>query len=164
MKRIRLLVPVVALVLALLPTSASASTTYGESVLGFETGVPQSTAECPAPNSVSPFAGIAQGTLNGIAVIGVCHTPLNPGATILFGIFALTNGKTSVTGIFAPNGMVSFVSTSVIDSFCIQKYAVSGGLLPSGNFAGTLLHYGSWTGTTCNVFFATISGNAVLTV
>jgi hypothetical protein len=164
MKRIRLLIPVVALVFALLPSSAFASTTYQESVLGVETGPPQTTAACGTSGSVSSFAGIARGTLNGVFQISVCHTPLNPGATILGGTFMLTNRTTAVTGFFANGGAVTFVSMSVIDSLCIQRYAVSGDLLPfPGQFAGKLVHYGHWTGTSCSVFFATISGSALLT-
>jgi hypothetical protein len=166
MKRIRLLVPVLALLLALLPSSAIASTptTYQESVLGIETGPPQSTATCPTPNSVSSFAGIARGTLSGVFGIAVCHTPLDHSATILGGAFTVSNGTTSVTGSFARGGTVSYVSMIVIDSLCIQKYAVSGGLLPSpGHFTGKLVHYGFWTGRSCSVFFATISGSAELT-
>jgi hypothetical protein len=164
MKRIRSLVPVVVLVFTLLPVSAFATTPtpYHEAVFGVETGPPQSTATCGAPSSVSSFAGIARGTLNGVFLIAVCHTPLSPSATILGGTFVLRNRTTTVTGAFA-DGAVSFVSMSVIDSLCIQKFTVSGDLLPSGQFAGTLLHYGHLTGSSCNVLFATISGSALLT-
>ncbi len=92
MKSIRLVVPVIALVLALLPSTALASTTYTESVLGVETGPPQSTLSCQYPNSVSSFAGIARGNLNGGFQIAVCHTPLAPSAEILGGTFILSNG------------------------------------------------------------------------
>ncbi len=163
MKRLRQLVPVLALVLALVPSPTLAATTYTESVFGIETGFPQSTAECPAPNSVSPFAGIAAGTLNGVFVIGVCHTPLSPSATIVTGLFTFGNGSTTVAGLFAPGGTVSLLSTDVDDSVCVQTYSASGGLLPSGSFSGRLTHYGLWTGTSCIVLFATISGSAVLT-
>ena len=164
MKRIRLLIPVVALVFALLPSSAFASATYTESVFGVETGLPQSTATCLTPDSVSSFAGIARGTLNGVFQIAVCHTPLNPSAgtsaAILGGSFTLSNRTTTVHGTFGPGGTVSWVRTSVIGSLCIQKYDVSGG---PELFAGTLLHYGHGTASSCNVFFATISGSALLT-
>lgn len=163
MKSIRLVVPVIALVLALLPSTALASTTYTESVLGVETGPPQSTPSCLDPNSVSSFAGIARGTLNGGFQIAVCHTPLAPSAEILGGTFILSNGTTTVAGGFASGGTVNYVTTFVTGSFCIQKFAVSGDLLPSGHFAGKLLHYGSGTASSCNVFFATISGSAELT-
>jgi hypothetical protein len=165
MKRMRLLIPVVALVFALLPSSAFASpATYQESVLGVETGPPQSTATCLTPDSVSSFAGIARGTLNGVFQIAVCHEPLNPipgtSAKILGGTFTLANRTTKVTGSLGSGGTVSFVSTSVINSLCIETYAVSGG---PEHFAGKLVHYGHLTGTSCNVFFATISGSALLT-
>ena len=115
------------------------------------------------PNSVSSFAGIARGTLNGGFQIAVCHTPLEPSAEILGGTFILSNGTTTVAGGFASGGTVTYVTTFVTGSFCIQKFAVSGDLLPSGHFAGKLLHYGSGTASSCNVFFATISGGAELT-
>ena len=83
MKCIRLLVPTVALILALLPVTALASTNYHEAVSGVETGFPYSTEACPAPDSVSPFAGLANGTLDGTFMIAVCHTQLNPSAEIL---------------------------------------------------------------------------------
>lgn len=164
MKRIRLLVSIMALGLALVPLSAMASTTtYTESVHGVETGLPQSTKSCPSPWSVSPFAGVATGILNGGFVIAVCHTPISPsGATIEGGAFTISNGGTTVTGAFKPGGTVSPLSSQVSGSLCTQKFFVSGGLLPSGHFWGTLVHYGFWTGISCNVFFATISGNATL--
>ena len=79
------------------------------------------------------------------------------------GTFILSNGTTTVAGGFARGGTVTYVTTFVTGSFCIQKFAVSGDLLPSGHFAGKLLHYGSGTASSCNVFFATISGGAELT-
>ncbi len=136
MKRIRLLVSIIALCLALVPLSAIASTTtYTESVHGVETGLPQSTQACPSPWSVSPFAGIAAGTLNGGFLIAVCHTPIGPGgATIEGGAFTISDGATTVTGAFAPRGTVVPLSSQVTGSLCTQKYFVSGGLLPSGHF------------------------------
>jgi len=163
MKRIRLLISIVAVGLALVPLSAAAGTAYTETVRGVETGLPQSPASCPAPNSVSSFAGLATGTLNGGFVISVCHTALGPrGATILGGAFVISNGATTVRGAFAPGGVVFPPSLQVNGSLCIQRYVVSGGL-PSGHFGGKLTHYGFWTGSSCDVFFATISGNATLT-
>jgi hypothetical protein len=160
MKRTFLLVPVFAVLLALLPSTAIASTLYQETVFGIETGTPTA---CGA-NSLSSFAGIARGTLNGGFAIAVCHTPLAPSATIVGGTFVLSNSATTVTGTFAFGGTVSYVSTVVIGSLCIQKFTVSGDLLPPpGHFAGKLLHYGAWSGTSCNVLFATISGGAQIT-
>lgn len=169
MKRIRLLVPVLGLVLALLPSSAIAitQTTYHESVLGIETGQPTA---CPAPatpgTSLSSFAGFARGTLNGVFQIAVCHTALALDATIVGGTFTFHNSRTTVTGSFA-DGTVAAESPQVIDGLCIQKYTVSGHLFTKawakipGTFAGKLVHYGLLTGGSCNpVFFATISGVA----
>ena len=161
MRRIRLLVSILAFGIALVPSSAIASSTYN--VLGVETGPPQSNQSCPAPNSVSSFAGIAGGALNGVFQIGVCHTALGSGgATILGGAFTITNGATTVAGAFAPGGTVGPPNLRVTGSLCIEKFLVSGGLLPSGQFGGKLVHYGVWTGSSCNVFFATISGSATI--
>jgi hypothetical protein len=147
------------------PSSAFASTTYQESVLGVETGPPQITTACGTLNSVSSFAGIARGMLNGVFQISVCHTPLDPSAkpsaTILGGSFTLANRTTKVTGLLGSGGTVSLVGPPVIiNSLCIETYAVIGG---PEDFAGKLVHYGYWTGTSCNVFFATVSGSASLT-
>jgi hypothetical protein len=162
MKWIRPVVFGVALWLALVPTAVLASTNYREAVSGIETGYPYSTVSCPAPNSVSPFSGIAQGTLDGTFQIAVCHTPLNPNAEILGGSFVITSGPTTVTGQFARGGSVTLVGQSVLGATCTQTYAASGGLLPAGKFSGTLVHYGLWNGSSCSIFFATISGRAVL--
>jgi len=162
--KIRLLVLLLGLGLALVPSTAMAATTYTESVKGVETGLPQSTASCPAPGSVSPFAGIAWGTLDGTFQIAVCHTQLAPsGATIKSGAFTFSNGTTTVSGAFKNGGKILPPSLSVSGAFCIQKYKVTGGLSPAGHFDGRLTHYGIWTGSACNVFFATISGSATLT-
>jgi hypothetical protein len=162
MKCIRLLVPTVGLILALLPVTALASTNYHEDVSGIETGFPYTTYDCPAPNSVSPFAGLANGTLDGTFMIAVCHTPLSPSAEILGGSFVLTSSAKTVIGRFARGGTVSLVGESVSDGTCTQTYAVNGGLLPDGKFSGALVHYGLWTGSSCSIFFATISGRAEL--
>ena len=162
--KIRLLVLLLCLGLAFIPSTAMAATTYTESVRGIETGVPQSSIACQAPSSVSPFAGIATGTLVGTFQIAVCHTQLTTsGATIKSGAFTFSNGTTTVSGVFKRGGTISPPSLSVSGAFCIQKYKVTGDLSPAGNFAGKLTHYGIWTGSACNVFFATISGSATLT-
>jgi hypothetical protein len=162
--KIRLLVLLLGLGLALIPSSALAATTYTESVNGIETGLPQSTRACPATSSVSPFAGIATGTIIGTFQIAVCHTQLTTkGATIKSGAFTISNGTTTVNGAFKYGGKIFPPSLSLSGAFCIQKYKVTGGLWPAGNFAGKLTHYGIWTGSACNVFFATISGSATLT-
>ena len=70
----------------------------------------------------------------------------------------------NVAGFFAPGGRVTFQSMDVTDSLCVQRYAVSGSLLPSGSFSGTLVHFGFLNGGSCQVFFATITGSAQLTV
>ena len=162
MRWIRSVVSSVAVVLALAPTTAFASTNYHEAVSGIETGYPYSNDSCPAPKSISPFAGAAQGRIDGTFQIAVCHTQLDPNAEIVGGSFVITGGTTTVSGQFATGGTVTLVGQTVLDGTCTQTYAVSGGLLPAGKFAGTLVHYGSWTGSSCSVFFATISGRALL--
>ena len=163
MKRISRLVPLLAIGLALLPATALASTTYHESVFGVETGFPQSTTACPYPNSVSSFAGAASGTLDGVFQIAVCHESLGTSAKILRGTFTVVGDDAIVHGAFA-GGRVTRVSGSTTGSFCTQTFTVSGTLLPAGSFSGKLKHYGYGTATSCNVFFATISGSATLIV
>lgn len=164
MKRLRLAVPVLGLVLALLPAGALAATHYTEHVDGVETGVPQATTSCPAPWSVSPFAGAATGTIDGVAQIAVCHTPLSPNATIEGGTFSISGSSGTVSGLFAAGGTVTFLGTlSTGGGFCLQQYAVSGGLLPKGSFNGSLTHYGFETAGGCSIFFATITGTAEFT-
>lgn len=161
MKRLRFVVPVLGLLLALLPAGALAATHYTEQVEGVETGVPQSTPSCPAPWSVSPFAGAATGTIDGVAQLSVCHTPLSPNATIEGGTFSISGANGKVTGQFAPGGSVIYLGTlSTGGGFCLQQYSVSGGLLPRGSFNGSLTHYGFETGAGCSIFFATITGTA----
>lgn len=162
MKHIRRLVPILAIALALLPSSAIASTTYEESVLGVETGNP---TPCGGTDSLSSFAGIASGTIDGVFQIAVCHTPLSLAvATIKSGTFVLRDDETTVLGGFASGGLVSPISASPLTGFfCTQTFGVSGGLTPRGHFAGVLVHYGYVVAGSCNVKFATISGNATLT-
>ena len=151
-----------ALLLALAPTAAMASTTYNESVAGIETAVPTS---CGAPNSgesLSSFAGVAFGTLDGAFSAAICHTPLGPaGARILGGAFTLSNRSATVSGLFT-GGTVSPPSMRIFGSICVQEYVVAG-TLTGGSFTARLTHYGIWDGTNCNVFFATVAGRATIT-
>ena len=164
MKRLYLFGSVIAVLVALLPTEALASTTtYTESVVGIETGTPTS---CPGNNSLSSFAGVVFGTLNGTFQAAICHTPLNPGATILGGTFLMSDGTTTVTGTFASGTVIHLVDLFA-GSLCVQKYSVSGALVtgfpPVGNFVAALTHYGFRDGAACHVFFATVAGRATLT-
>ena len=162
MKALRLLLSTVAVIMALVPATALASTTYRESVSGIETGYPYNTKDCQPPNSVSPFGGVASGTIDGTFRVAVCHTALTPNAEILGGSFAIMGGTTTVIEEFSQGGTVTLVIESALDGTCTQTYAVSGSLLPGGKFSGTLTHYGYWTGGSCSIFFATISGRAQL--
>src|SRR5205814_10277342 len=76
MRWIRSVVSSVAVVLALAPTTAFASTNYHEAVSGIETGYPYRNDSCPAPNSISPFACPVQGTIDDTFQFAVCHTAL----------------------------------------------------------------------------------------
>lgn len=165
MKRIRLLFPafVLALGLALLPAAALAATPYSETVQGVETGFPTACQVNGVPGSLSQFAGTATGTLNGIAQIAVCHTALNPGATILGGSFSISSTQATVGGGFAYGGTVTFLGMQTYFGYCVEHYAVSGALTPNGSFAGGLTHYGYLIGGSCVPFFATISGKASFT-
>jgi hypothetical protein len=153
-----------AVFVALLPTTVSATTTYKESVAGIETGVPIPNCD---PNvsgsSLSSFAGVAFGSLNGTFTASVCHTALSntDGATILAdhnGVFTLTNGLTTVGGGFT-GGSITPRPPSMYGRLCIQRFSVSG-FLNDGSFAATLTHY-AYPGCT-NVFFATVAGSATV--
>jgi hypothetical protein len=161
MKRIYL-VGLAAVLLAVLPTAVTASTTYTESLAGIETGIPTPCGPAGSGDSLSPFAGVAFGTLNGTFTGSICHTPL-PSATILpGGAFALMSKSTTVSGTFAGGTVMQVGPTGTFGIFCLQKYAVVGGLSPAGKFGATLMHYGLWDGKTCHVFFATVTGMAIL--
>jgi hypothetical protein len=150
---------------ALLPTTVSATTTYQESVAGIETGVPIPNCDTSVPgSSLSSFAGVAFGSLNGTFTASVCHTALSSttGATILAdkgGVFTLTNGSITVGGGFT-GGSITPRPPLVFGGLCIQRFAVSGSL-SDGSFAATLTHYAFGPGCT-NVFFATVSGTATV--
>ncbi len=158
---IRPLLIATSVVLALLPTAAIASTTYYEKVAGIETGVP---VPCAVNgDSLSSFAGVAFGTLNGTFAAAICHTPLGStvGSTayIVGGAFALSNG---VTGTFTAGTVTMSGPTLVFGSICVQNYTVAG-TLSNGTFGGKLTHYGFEVGSTCNVVFATVAGKATIT-
>lgn len=157
---IRPLLIATSVVLALLPTAAIASTTYYEKVAGIETGVPVSCAV--NGDSLSSFAGVAFGTLNGTFAAAICHTPLGTSATILSGSFALSNQSTTVIGAFTGGTVTMSGPTLVFGSICVQNYTVAG-TLSNGTFGGKLTHYGFEVGSTCNVVFATVAGRATLT-
>jgi hypothetical protein len=158
-----------ALILALLPLGALASTPYSESLFGVETGVPQSTATCTAPMSVSPFAGYAHGTITGGFRASICHGPLTSAgsAAILGGVATVSSGRTVVTATFLPGGTITQSGpTAATGAWCVQRYVVVGSLAGKsrGTFTARLTHYGYWDGLACHVFFATVSGRATLTV
>ena len=163
MKRVYFVGLASAVLLALLPTAAAASTTYKESISGIETGVPTACGPVNSGDSLSPFAGIALGTLNGAFAAAICHTAL-PNATILAGgVFKLTNAIVTVSGGFAGGTVTQIGPTQVFLFTCVQKYAVVGALTPAGSFVVQLKHYGFWDGKTCHVHFATVVGTAILT-
>jgi hypothetical protein len=164
MKRVYVFGLATAVLLALLPTAAAASSTYSEAITGIETAVPSACGPANSGDSLSPFAGVALGTLNGAVAAAICHTPL-PNATILpGGIFKLTNTFVTVRGGFAGGTVKQIGPTQVFLFTCLQKYAVVGTLTPAGSFVVQLKHYGIWDGRTCHVHFATVTGTATLTV
>jgi hypothetical protein len=164
MNRRYLLVPLVAVCLALLPTTASATTTYTEPVVvGAETGQP---TPCVSGNgnSLSSFAGLAFGTINGTFTASVCHTALSSGGSAGIvadpaGVFTLTNGSTTVSGAFTTGG-ITHKSFAYFSRLCVEKFAVIGSLSNGGSFDATLTHYAY--GSCSNVFFATVVGSAVV--
>ena len=146
--------------LALLPATALAAGTYRESVQGVETGFPTT---CPG-GSLSQFAGTAEGRIDGVFAIAVCHTSLDGSASILGGTYSVSGSQGSLSGAFTGG------SVSLVDAFayaggllCEQVYSVSGTLTPAGStFTGTLVHYGVVASGSCVPYFATITGTAVI--
>jgi hypothetical protein len=163
MKRFYMFVLATAVLLAALPSAAAASTTYKESISGIETAVPTACGPGGSGDSLSPFAGVALGTLNGAFAAAICHTALPNASIVPGGIFTLTNALSTVSGAFAGGTVRQIGSTQVVWFTCTQKFAVTGSLTPAGSFVVQLKHYGFWDGKTCHVHFATVVGTAVLT-
>jgi hypothetical protein len=150
----------VAVFLALVPTTVLAGTYTEPTVAGIETGVP--VPGCAGDQtSLSSFAGLAFGSINGVFTASVCHTPLtSTGANIVGGVFTLTNGTTTASGEFT-GGTITPSTTTLIGNLCLQKFAVVGSLTKGGSFSAILTHYA--VGAACAaVFFATVRGSATV--
>ena len=159
-----------ACVIALAPLARAAETptTYQERVVGVETGVPTTCSN--GSGQASSFAGGALGTLNGTFSATICHSDLgstggtiNPG-----GSFVLSGQGTIVGGVFTGGSIVPVPgATGHFGTFCFENFWVMGGLVSTsgypGSFAAVLTHYGTWTGISCNVTFATVAGRATIT-
>lgn len=159
-----------ACVIALAPMARAAETptTYQERVVGVETGLPTSCSN--GIGDASSFAGGAFGTLNGTFSATICHSTLgSTGGTInQGGSFVLSGQGTIVGGVFTGGSIVPVPgATGHFGTFCFENFWVMGGLVSTsgypGSFAAVLTHYGTWTGTICNVTFATVAGRATIT-
>jgi hypothetical protein len=157
--------PVVAAAAALLisPVSARATTTYPDSVSGYEYA---------ATSTQGRFAGIASGALPGGWSVTVDHTPLGRSATITGGDFHLATRRhgrfTAVTGDLL-GGTVRQLSgfTGCVN----QRYAVRGVLgdvgfgtagRGTGTVVATLTHYRLTIFGQCLTYSASISGSLSL--
>jgi hypothetical protein len=151
----------VGLLFALLPSTALAATYTESTVAGVETGVPTACSPPVSGDSLSSFAGVAFGSVNGTFNASVCHTSLSATtpAKIVGGVFTLTNGSTTASGGFT-GGSVTFEGAHFLGGLCVQKFGVAGTLTRGGNFTATLTHYGF--GGACTVFFATVAGSATV--
>ena len=166
MRWLRLILPVLATAAAfvLAPISATAATTYSDSISGYEYA---------ATSTQGSFAGTASGDLPGYWHATVDHTPLDPDATITGGDFYLSTylagALTTVSGEFAYGGSVTLENTS---TGCTNQYyavkatldkvrfgAMGGG---TGSFSGTLTHYRALVLGHCVTYSAKIAGSLSL--
>jgi hypothetical protein len=150
--------------IVLIPTSATAATTYRDSINGVEHA---------ATATQGSFVAAAVGDLPGVARATVVHTGLNPSAAITGGDFSLTtrlhNAQTEVTGNFT-RGTVTLRSPS--GGCGNQSYAVSAtlanvrfgsGSAGYGTLTGTLTHYRAMVLQRCVPVAARIDGSLTLT-
>lgn len=159
-------------VVAFAPVSATASVTYSDAVKGVETGFQPGVAP---GTDLSSFAGLLSGGLPGVFTAGVLHAP-NPstvGATSLIfpgGQFTLTNffRETNLTGAFAGGSVTLTAQEEGCGKQLFRIQASLAGLTGTANgtpvsrgtatFDGWLVHLRAPTGTTCQTFFATVTG------
>ena len=134
----------------LLPSSATAQTTYN--LKGVEVNANPAT-----------FVGVLvsqPGTWQAVVLHGTLNT--TPG-----GITAITGGAFSISplGGSAITGNITsgqLHAGPVVGGFlCMQSFAV-GGVLTNGSFGGVLAHFGIRSGASCNAFFATFTGSATI--
>ncbi len=152
--------------LAFRPIATEASTSYTDTLSGFEYAF---------TSSEGRFAGSATGGLPGFWNVDVFHTPLTTSATITSGTFKLwtSMGGASklVVGSFANGGTIT--QTSGFTGCVNQDYALNGTLVSvgldggalsgSGSYSAVLTHYRAMIFGSCRTYFASIKGNVGLT-
>jgi hypothetical protein len=163
------LVFALATVVALAPASATAASTYTDTVSGLEYS---------ATSTQGRFAGKASGQLPGYWKAIVDHTPLPASsastAVVTGGSFALATSVsgvyTLVTGIFMPDGTINVTNSG--PDCTNQTFAVEGTLgnvgpwysgTGSGTFSAVLTHYRARIFGSCVTYSASVSGSLSLT-
>ncbi len=154
------------------PVSATASVAYTDAVKGVETGFQPGVAP---GTDLSSFAGVLSGGLPGVFTANVLHAP-NPstvGASSLIfpgGQFTLTNffRETNLTGAFGGGSVTLAAQEEGCGKQLFRIQASLAGLSGTANgtpvsggtatFSGWLVHLRAPTGTTCQTFFATVTG------
>jgi hypothetical protein len=152
--------------MALLPTTAFASSTATESISGVEIGIPIACGPIGSGDSLSSFGGAASGTINGVWSASVCHTGLSThgvAATISSGRFRVSGvaGWRYVTasGTFAAGSISPGIETDYAVNgvgTCTQVFGLS--ITGTGTFRATLVHYGAFFDKSCHVLSATLRG------
>jgi hypothetical protein len=156
MHRVRFLAASVALVgvLAALPATAAASTTY--TLTGVEVNA-----------SPATFVGSLVGK-PGVWEAVVLHDALNysTGSTT-----AITGGSFTITTFVPPRQATGSIDSGTIvagtvsssNGFCKQTFTLGGTLNQgTGGYAGVLTHYGYLSGGRCNALAATFAGSATI--
>jgi hypothetical protein len=164
MKILRLMLSTLgATVLALaMPTAAAATTTYHDSISGYE---------YRATSTKGDFAGTASGDLPGYWQATVYHEPLSPNGNVTGGSFYLATSvsgtPTAVYGHIATTGG-AVIQTNAGANCTNQVYAVSlildhvtasGTGSGTGTFSGTLTHLRRSVYGYCLTYSATITGS-----
>jgi hypothetical protein len=163
MKKLWKLLAIAVVAAAVVPSRAIASTTYGDTLTGYEYW---------ATSTDGRFAGTASGSLPGTWNADVQHTALcvtcSPTATITGGSFSLSTVihyvPTLVTGGFT-GGTVQVTNPGA--GCTNQTFAVNGvlgnvttwwGGSGSGTFAVTLTHYRRYVLGSCVTYGASLAG------
>jgi hypothetical protein len=151
-----------------LPSVASAATTYGDTVSGYE---------YYATSTDGKFAGTASGTLPGDWNADVRHTALcsscTPTATITGGSFSLATVLNSIPTLVTGTFVGGTVQVTNSGPHCTNQTFDVNGILGSvgpwytgsgtGTFSATLTHYRYRVLGTCVTYAASIAGTLSVT-
>jgi len=166
----RLAIAVGVALMALVPTTAFASTAT-ESISGVEIGIPVACGPSGSGDSLSTFGGAASGTINGVWSASVCHTGLSThgvAATISGGRFRVSGlagwRYVAASGIFVGGSISPGIETDYALNgvgTCTQIFRLS--ISGTGTFTATLVHYGAFFNSSCHVLSATLRGTGQIT-